>query len=257
MSYPFPGMNPWLEDPRFWRSIHQRMITGLADLLAPQIEPRYFVDVELHTYVTQSPNIPLQSRYPDVTVIDRGGPAIVTNPQTGTIAPVEIDLPLPEPFEEPYLAIRLLPDGEVITVIELLSHTNKKAGRDRESYLEKREAFLDSDVNFVEIDLLRAAEPMPFTVAGSPTDYRIFIRRRERMRKALLYPFQIRQVIPTFPLPLQPDDDEPLVDLGQLLHDIYDRARYYLIVNYSDKPAPPLTPEDAAWAAQVLRSSAM
>ena len=49
MAYPFPGMNPWLENPTVWKGIHQRLITSLADILAPQLEPRYFVAVETHT----------------------------------------------------------------------------------------------------------------------------------------------------------------------------------------------------------------
>jgi len=49
MAYPFPGMNPWLENPMVWKGIHQRLITSLADIVAPQLEPRYFVGVETHT----------------------------------------------------------------------------------------------------------------------------------------------------------------------------------------------------------------
>jgi hypothetical protein len=165
--------------------------------------------------------------------------------------PLVIDLPLPEPYEEPYLEVRLLPNGEVVTVIELLSHTNKRAGDDRQSYLSKREAYIDSDVHFVEIDLLRAYEPMPYT-AHPTADYRIFVRRKERPRKAHLYPFTLRQPVPTFPLPLLPGDQEPLVDLGALIHEVYDRARYKLVIDYRQPPTPALTQEDAAWVREYL-----
>ena len=50
MPHQFPGMNPWLEDVRLWRDVHQSLITALRDVLAPQLEPRYFVAVETHTY---------------------------------------------------------------------------------------------------------------------------------------------------------------------------------------------------------------
>ena len=148
-----------------------------------------------------------------------GEAAIAYTPPAATL-PLVIDLPLPEPYEEPYLEVRLAPDGEVVTMIEPLSHTNKRAGDERRSYLEKRAALIDSTVHFVEIDLLRAHEPMPF--AGRPvTDYRIFIHRRELGRRAHLYPFVLRQPIPSFPLPLLPDDPEPWVDLGAILHALY------------------------------------
>ena len=254
MSHPFPGMNPWLENPILWRGVHQRLITVLADNLAPQLEPRYFVDVETHTYISSAPNLPIRTRYPDVSIIQTGAVPVTSLAIGHAAQPMVIDLPLPEPYEEPYLEVRTVPDGEVVTVIELLSHTNKRAGSDRESYLEKRAAFIDSDVHFVEIDLLRAHAAMPFAEYRIAA-YRIFIRRRELRRKAHLYAFSLRQSIPVFPLPLLPGDEEPLVDLGTLLHDVYDRARYKLVIDYSKSATPPLSEEDAAWAAECLRSA--
>ena len=101
-----------------------------------------------------------------------GEAAIAYTPPAATL-PLVIDLPLPEPYEEPYLEVRLAPDGEVVTMIEPLSHTNKRAGDERHSYPEKRAALIDSTVHFVEIDLLRAHEPLPFararTTASSST----------------------------------------------------------------------------------------
>ena len=251
MSYPFPGMNPWLENPTLWKSVHQRLITMLADVLAPQVEPRYFVAVETHTYISTRPNLPIQTRYPDVSILKTGEPAVAVAERRTATVPYVIDLPLPEPYEEPYLEVRLVPDGEVVTVIEILSHTNKKASDDRRSYLQKREALIDSEVHFVEIDLLRAYRAMPFTEHLN-ADYRIFIRRRELDRKAHLYAFTVQQPIPTFPLPLLPDDQEPLVDLGAILHDLYDRARYRLVIDYSKPPIPPLDEAGATWATESL-----
>ncbi len=69
MSYPFPGMNPWFENARVWKCIHQRFTTALADILAPQLDPRYFVAVETHTYISVSPTLPIQTRYPDVSIL--------------------------------------------------------------------------------------------------------------------------------------------------------------------------------------------
>ena len=255
MSYPLPGMNPWLENPTLWKSVHQRLITILADVLAPQLEPRYFVAVETHTYISTRPNLPIQTRYPGVSILKTGEPAVAVAERRTATVPYVIDLPLPEPYEEPYLEVRLVPDGEVVTVIEILSHTNKKAGDERRSYLQKREALIDSEVHFVEIDLLHAYRAMPFTEHLN-ADYRIFIRRRELDRKAHLYAFTVQQPIPTFPLPLLPDDHEPLVDLGAILHDLYDRARYRLVIDYSKPPIPPLDEASAAWAGDYLMTTA-
>jgi len=186
-----------------------------------------------------------------VSILHRGGPAVATVPRAVAPAPVVVDLPLPEPYEEPYLEVRLVPNSEVVTVIELLSHTNKRAGDERKSYLQKRKEFLNSDVHLVEIDLLRAWQPMPYT-EHLAADYRIFLRRREQPLRALIYAFFVQQAIPLFPLPLLPDDQEPLIDLGALLQNVYDRARYKLVLDYNKPPEPRLRPEDAEWAARCL-----
>jgi len=251
MLNPFPGMNPWLENPAIWRDVHQRLITTLANSLGPRLRPRYFVAVETHTYISISPDVPIATRFPDVMVIDRGGPAVEA--ALAQDSPyLTVELPIREPVEEGYLEVRLVPTGEVVTVIELLSHTNKQPGSDRKAYLEKRETFLDSDLHFVEIDLLRAGPPMPHTERAANSHYRLFIRRRERPHQARLYPFSVRQPIPTFPLPLLPDDAEPVVDLNALLNTVYDQAGYDLVLRYDQSPAPPLGAEDTAWAAEVM-----
>ena len=103
MSYPFPGMNPWLEDPRIWRNVHQSLITALRDLLAPQLEPRYFVDVETHTYISTAPNLLIQTRYLDVSVLKISEPSAAYTTAPAVALPLVVDLPLPEPYEEPYL----------------------------------------------------------------------------------------------------------------------------------------------------------
>ena len=45
--------------------------------------------------------------------------------------------------------------------------------------------------------------------------------------------FGIRQPIPAFPVLLRRDDSEPIVDMNSLLHAIFDRASYDLVIDYS------------------------
>lgn len=251
MPYPFPGMNPWLENHRLWSDVHVSLIGAIRETLAAQLEPRYFVGVGTHTYISTIPSEPLQSRYPDVAIINRGGSGISAASAGQVATPLVITMPLPEPYEEPYLEVRLLPDGEVVTVIELLSYTNKRVGDERKSYLQKRKEYLSNDVHLVEIDLLRAGEPMPYT-EHIAADYRIAVRRKEHPLQLRLYPFTLRQPIPIFPLPLLPDDEEPRVELGTLLQDVYDRARYRLVIDYNKPPEPSLSDEDLAWAQSCL-----
>ncbi|WP_442936338.1 DUF4058 family protein [Nostoc sp.] len=60
-----------------------------------------------------------------------------------------------------------------------------------------------------------------------------------------------------FPLPLQSEDIEPIVDLQFLLHGIYNRARYYLAVNYNKEPVLPLESEHAVWSDTLLRKQGL
>ncbi|QFS43531.1 hypothetical protein GXM_01004 [Nostoc sphaeroides CCNUC1] len=59
MAYPFPGMNPYLEDPELWPGVHGRLIVAMsddkrlriyADYLSPQLRPKYFVAIEERIY---------------------------------------------------------------------------------------------------------------------------------------------------------------------------------------------------------------
>jgi hypothetical protein len=64
----------------------------------------------------------------------------------------------------------------------------------------------------------------------------------------------VRDPIPTFALPLLPGDTEPTVDLGVVLHALYDRARFDLRLDYTRPPVPPLAGDDAAWARALMSS---
>ena len=47
MLNPFLGMNFYLENSELWRSVHNRLIAVIADLLTPQLLPKYLVDIEI------------------------------------------------------------------------------------------------------------------------------------------------------------------------------------------------------------------
>lgn len=40
MPSPFPGIDPYLEQPNFWSSFHFRLIGAMAAAIAPQILPK-------------------------------------------------------------------------------------------------------------------------------------------------------------------------------------------------------------------------
>lgn len=254
MPSPFPGMDPWLEHPALWPDLHERLVIAIARYLGPILRPRYYVAVGIHSYVITLPTEAYPIRHPDVMVVDRPQEKKgMTAPAAASpTEPVTVTVPIPEPVEESYLEVREVASGKVITVIEVLSPINKRPGEGRETYEAKRLAILRSRTHLVEIDLLRDWEPMPFWGDGRDSHYRILVRRGERRERADLYAFTVRDPIPRFPLPLQPGDAEPVLDLKPLLDELYDEASYDLRVDYMKPPIPPLSDDDARWAAEVL-----
>ena len=109
---------------------------------------------------------------------------------------------------------------------------------------------LTTCTHWVEIDLLRGGEPMVVDARGQnvASHYRILVSRAEHRPRAVLLPFNVRHLIPSFRLPLQPGDDEPLVDVNHLLHLLYDRAGYDLRINYRAHADPSIEEADAVWA---------
>ena len=66
---------------------------------------------------------------------------------------------MPDEVRETYLEVRETRTDYVLTVLELLSPTNKRPGCGRRLYEDKRMEVLASRTHLVEIDLLRAGSP--------------------------------------------------------------------------------------------------
>ncbi|MEA5625846.1 DUF4058 family protein [Nostoc sp. UHCC 0251] len=256
MAYPFPGMNPYLENPELWPGVHGRLIVAIADYLSPQLRPKYFVAIEERIYQTTGDD-KLLVGIPDV-IVQKSQTAV--NPKilniavaTPAIQPKTVTVPIPEIVKERYLEVRKVGTKEVVTVIEILSPKNKRLGEGRNAYETKRQRVLGSSTHLVEIDLLRVGEPMLVFGDGTQNDYRILVSRAENRPQSDLYAFDLQDIIPSFLLPLRTGDSEPLVDLQSLLAGIYDRASYDLVIDYSKEALPALLEADAAWANTLLR----
>jgi hypothetical protein len=249
-------MDPYLEHPTLWPGVHNGLLAMLQLALAPQLRPRYYVTLEERMYVTEPEQRTFVGR-PDVAVVAR--PETEPMPQsTSSESPVlTVRVPFPDEVRETYLEVREVGTDYVITVFEVLSPTHKRAGRGRRLYEDKRMEVLTTRSHLVEVDLIRFGEPMPLIDSGSVSDYRILVSRGDRRPSASLYPFGVCQPIPTFPLPLKARDQEPMVDIGQLLHDLYDQASYDLRIDYTGDPDPPLSSADAAWADRLLRQQGL
>lgn len=249
MPTPFPGMDPYLERPGLWEEIHTALIVAIQHYLTPLLRPKCRAAVEQRTYLSLiSPKNELIGK-PD-------GMSTTPNPTSSSPIssvlvleqPLVADQPLAEEIIERYLEIRDTTTHEVITAIEILSPTNKESHEGRQQYEAKRRKVLASATSLVEIDLLRGGKPFAMRVGNSGeeklSDYRIVISRSWQRPSADIYLFSIRQRIPSFLIPLRPGEQEPVLPLNQILHDLYDQGGYDMAIDYREAADPPIADED-------------
>ena len=256
MPSPFPGMDPYLEQPVFWSSFHQRLLVAIADAIGPRLRPNYYADVETRTYLDDEDEellvgIPdalvMRSVRADATVGAKNEEVIATQ-----LRPVQVQLPMPVEVRERYLEVREVGTDAVVTVIEVLSPKNKRRGEGRTVYEKKRRTVLNSLSHLVEIDLLRSGMPMAM-VGAAATHYRLLVSRASSRPMADLYSFSVQETIPSFPLPLKPPDADLTVNLPEIFVGLYDRASYDLRLDYGQPvPPPALAEADRRWVEALL-----
>lgn len=261
MPSPFPGINPYLENPALWPEVHSRLIVAIADELNLQIMPKYRAAIERRVYDLQGDEA-LLIGIPDVTVerrsasgTSRNNLAVMAPTSPVKASPVKVRLPMSIEMRESYLQIKEIATGEVLTAVELLSPTNKRPGTGRNAYEEKRREDLSSRTHLIEVDLLHSGEPMALAAGQLKSHYRILVSRSDQRPQADLYAFNLSDKIPRFPLPLKAEDIEPVIDLGNLLNQVYDRAGYEVVIDYTQPPVPPLDEAALAWTHSWLQRS--
>ncbi|NET85102.1 MAG: DUF4058 family protein [Moorea sp. SIO1F2] len=256
----FPGMDPYLEHPDLWPEVHHWLISLIAEYLIPQVRPKYKVAIEKRIYQVNQTNQDdvLLVGIPDVTV--KRQPNTEDSPSSKvavappTTKPVTVIVPMPEQIKQGYLEVRDMNTGAVVTAIEVLSPVNKRSGEGRETYLKKRQRVLGSLTNLVEIDLLRAWKPMPLLYNTIESDYRVLVSREERRPRAELYTCNLPEQLPTFSLPLRPEDSEPIVDLQAIINSVYERGGYDYQLDYDQEPVPAFSDKNRIWAQELLRT---
>jgi hypothetical protein len=251
MPSPFPGMNPYLENENVWEDFHVTFVPHLRALLSPQVVPRYYVRVEEHIFIHEADGARRLAGHADVAVTGPGPAHEVSRPAAVAEAPATVLLPTTADRERhPYLEIRDRQTHEIVTVLEVLSPSNKYAGDDRDRHVRKREDVLASGANLVEIDLLRGGPRLPITEMPE-CDYCVVVSRPAERPRAHFWPILLRDRLPSIPVPLRPGEADAALDLQTALHHVYDAAGYEYFI-YNHRPQPQLRPEDDAWARQFL-----
>jgi hypothetical protein len=251
-------MDPYLEAPWIWPDVHHGLISESQAALNPHLRPRYVARVELRVYISDDDDPGRQALVPDLRVEKSPGRKGAKQPKAGAALaitePLIVATLMDEEIEEAFLKIIHVESEELVTLIEVLSPTNKIRGSSgRKSFMEKRREIMNTEVNWVEIDLLRAGVPSVTDPPLRPSDYRILISRGDQRTRTHFWPVSVRQSLPVIGIPLRGKDPEVPLDLGTVFRSVYDRAAYDVSVDYRKAPQPSLQGDDAKWARELLR----
>lgn len=276
MPSPFPGMDPYLEAPDIWPDFHQALAGEIRGLLNSKMPAPYYARLEMRPEVGIVEEEGYTRRIiPDVAVVrppgrgsGAGTTAVLDTPRVELSKFYEFTL-LDESIQHQFVEVRDASRGhKLITLIEIVSPTNKRRGADQDSYRQKQREVLASDASLIEIDLLRSggrliAEPGLDSLVSRlspPPDYLVIVTRAwrggETGRGYQVFPATVRELLPCISVPLRQGENEVLLDLQYVFNRAYDEGPYRRgAVDYRSPPNPPLAEEDQAWAAGLLKAS--
>lgn len=257
MSNPFPGMDPYLEG-QLWPTVHNNLVEEIARQLASKLPDKYLALTNQRVVVATPDALELPStsvRLPDVGVFSTGGAG--SNPSAATIsAPLVLDAAVPQAMEQTFVEIRHTDDQRLVTVIEVLSLTNKR-GDGLEEYARKRQELMASSAHLLEIDLLRAGQRFPVAGRLPSAAYFVFLSRAQRRPRTEIWPIALEHSLPTVGVPLLAGDDDVPLDLQLALETIYSLFHYERVANHQGLPPLALPDEQMAWVDERLRAKGL
>src|SRR6476469_767025 len=147
MPSPFPGMDPYIESPVHWPDFHGRFINTLSETISETLPDAYFARIQEDTVLLEPqppgykviPDVLVGADAPDVSSAKSAQSAVATLEPTTLVNVVALD-----PHVEYYIEIVRMPTAEVVTVVEVLSPTNKQ-GDGRGFYMNKRGRLLQAE----------------------------------------------------------------------------------------------------------------
>jgi hypothetical protein len=261
-------MDPYLESPDWFPDLHGCLISTMKGMLQRSLPQSYYAQQSQRVWLEYSrrhfePNVEVVRSARKPRKRSRGGLALAEPRVDGPLV-VAVETIEHGPFHESYLEIRRRQGKEIrlVASIEILSPANKTMGSPgRAKYLEKQREVLNCQAHLVEIDLLRGgthtlAIPRNLVRAkAGPFDYLVSIRRFDRPKEFLVYPIALPQRLPEITIPLLPGDPDVPLDLQTAFQRAYDDGPYQREIEYGKDPiVPRLKPEQAEWAAAVLKS---
>jgi hypothetical protein len=208
-------MDPYLENPKLWKGVHDSLVYRMLEDLQPQLQPKYLAVYEgrlllleprtWHTYL----EIRDAESQEVVTVIE------VLSPWNKSPGQGQAE------YREKQRALLL--SNTNLVEIDLLrggAHT---------------------------VAMRHGRRPA--------SDYRICIHRIARPDGFEVIRFGARDPLPRVGIPLRGGGPDVVLDLGAVFNRVYDTGVYGRLASYSAPADPPLDEADAAWADELLRNA--
>ena len=277
MPSPFPGMDPYLEAPDIWPDCHNALASEIRGELNRTLVHPYYARLEMRPEVgiVDDESGGRGRIVPDVAVVRRphegrgGGVAVAVPALREMSESFEVEF-LDEAIHHHFVEIRDASRGHrLVTLIEILSPSNKRPGPDREAYTRKQREVIESETSLVEIDLLRSGRRiLPDPRLAQHIDertprpgYVVLVSTASRRGGAGLgyrvYPFGLRDRLPCVGIPLKAEEPHVALDLQDVFDRAYDGGPYRRgAVDYAAPADPPLAGDDAAWSEALLREQA-
>lgn len=229
MASPFPGMDPYLEEDEHWPTFQHHFVSSLYHLLSPNLmnvdrQERYRVRVGQRRYTIEMPLF---------TSIIR------------------------EEHGEEFLEIRQKLDGQLVTLVDVVSPRNKTRPEGRTAYWERRRDAQAEGANLVEIDLVLQGEPLlDYCRDNLPEwDYLVTVVRKNQPERYEIYTSTLKKRLPRFKLPLLPGDTDVVVDLQIALNRSYEEGGFADRIDYGRPPKHVTSETHLKWLDELLEQT--
>jgi hypothetical protein len=217
-------MDPYLESEQLWPAFHHQLITCLYQILLPGLVDRYKARVGQRRYTTEH--------------------ALFTSV-------------VREEHQEEYIEIRQRSEARAVTLLDVVTPTNKTTTAGRQAYLDKRREGRTVDANLVEIDLVRQGQPLlDYSREGLPQwDYAVTVTRATQPERYEIYTATLQKRLPRFRMPLASDDRDTVVDLQVAFTRAFDQGGFAAQIDYQRDPTAPMSDDDRRWLHDHLKQN--
>jgi hypothetical protein len=215
-------MDPYLEDEGLWAAFHHQLVLSLYQTLLPALGDRYRARISQRLYVTE------QALFTSV---------------------------IREEHTEDYIEVRQRVDGRLITLVDVVSPSNKTTTLGRTGYLNTRAEGKKANANMVELDLVLQGQPtLDYSRDGLPDwDYAVTVTRSTQLDRYEIYTATLQKRLPRFRLPLASDDRDTVLDLHTAFTRCYDQGGFAARIDYKRDPQTAMSKEDRQWLQELLQ----